>query len=75
MTQKQKTILGFVAGVTAGVSYGLNSLFGKPLLDGGMTMFINPVMHLDEPSPCYKPLGIQSSKFQFVEQMTLFRPN
>ncbi len=36
MTQKQKTVLGFAAGVTAGVSYGLNPLFGKPLLDGGV---------------------------------------
>ena len=34
MTKKQKTILGFAAGVAAGVSYGLNPLFGKPLLDG-----------------------------------------
>ena len=31
MTKKQKTILGFAAGVAAGVSYGLNPLFGKPL--------------------------------------------
>ena len=36
MTHKQKTILGFAAGVVAGVSYGLNPLFGKPLLDGGV---------------------------------------
>ena len=36
MTQKQKTVLGFAAGVAAGVSYGLNPLFGKPLLDGGV---------------------------------------
>lgn len=36
MTQKQKTFLGFAAGVAAGVSYGLNPLFGKPLLDGGV---------------------------------------
>ena len=36
MTKKQKTILGFAAGVAAGVSYGLNPLFGKPLLDGGV---------------------------------------
>ena len=36
MTHKQKTILGFAAGVAAGVSYGLNPLFGKPLLDGGV---------------------------------------
>ena len=36
MTKKQKTVLGFAAGVTAGVSYGLNPLFGKPLLDGGV---------------------------------------
>lgn len=37
MTQKiQNTIIGFAAGVLAGVSYGLNPLFGKPLLDGGV---------------------------------------
>ena len=36
MTQKRKTVLGFAAGVAAGVSYGLNPLFGKPLLDGGV---------------------------------------
>lgn len=37
MTQKiQNTIIGFAAGVAAGVSYGLNPLFGKPLLDGGV---------------------------------------
>lgn len=37
MTQKiRNTIIGFAAGVAAGVSYGLNPLFGKPLLDGGV---------------------------------------
>ena len=37
MTQKiQNTILGFAAGAAAGISYGLNPLFGKPLLDGGV---------------------------------------
>ncbi len=36
MTDRQKTIIGFAAGVAAGVSYGLNPLFGKPLLDGGV---------------------------------------
>lgn len=36
MTNRQKTIVGFSAGVAAGVSYGLNPLFGKPLLDGGV---------------------------------------
>ena len=36
MTKKQKTVLGFAAGVAAGVSYGLNPLFGKPLLDSGV---------------------------------------
>ena len=37
MTEKiQKTILGFAAGAAAGISYGLNPLFGKPLLDSGV---------------------------------------
>ena len=37
MTQKiQNTILGFAAGAAAGISYGLNPLFGKPLLDSGV---------------------------------------
>ena len=37
MTQNiRNTIIGFAAGVAAGVSYGLNPLFGKPLLDGGV---------------------------------------
>lgn len=37
MTQNTRnTIIGFAAGVLAGVSYGLNPLFGKPLLEGGV---------------------------------------
>lgn len=32
----QKTIIGFAAGAAAGISYGLNPLFGKPLLDSGV---------------------------------------
>jgi len=31
-----KKIAGYAAGMAAGVSYGLNPLFGKPLLDGGV---------------------------------------
>ncbi|MBR0309545.1 MAG: DMT family transporter [Paludibacteraceae bacterium] len=36
MANNKQTIIGFAAGVAAGVSYGLNPLFGKPLLDGGV---------------------------------------
>ena len=36
MTNRQRTIIGCVAGAAAGISYGLNPLFGKPLLDGGV---------------------------------------
>ena len=32
----RNTILGFAAGAAAGISYGLNPLFGKPLIDGGV---------------------------------------
>lgn len=32
----KRTMLGFAAGILAGVSYGLNPLFGKPLLEGGV---------------------------------------
>ena len=34
--ENKRTLLGFAAGIMAGVSYGLNPLFGKPLLDGGV---------------------------------------
>ena len=37
----KRTLIGFSAGVAAGISYGLNPLFGKPLLDGGV-----PVMSM-----------------------------
>lgn len=30
--------MGFLAGIIAGISYGLNPLFGKPLLDGGVSV-------------------------------------
>lgn len=33
---RRNTILGFAAGAAAGISYGLNPLFGKPLIDGGV---------------------------------------
>ncbi|MBR3710390.1 MAG: DMT family transporter, partial [Bacteroidales bacterium] len=36
MKSNKRTLLGFAAGIMAGVSYGLNPLFGKPLLDGGV---------------------------------------
>ena len=36
MTHFQRTFIGFAAGTAAGISYGLNPLFGKPLLDGGV---------------------------------------
>lgn len=32
----KRTLLGFAAGIMAGVSYGMNPLFGKPLLEGGV---------------------------------------
>ncbi|MBQ9296628.1 MAG: hypothetical protein IJ204_05475 [Paludibacteraceae bacterium] len=31
MTNRQKSFIGFIAGAAAGISYGLNPLFGKPL--------------------------------------------
>ena len=36
LKSNKRTLLGFAAGIVAGVSYGLNPLFGKPLLDGGV---------------------------------------
>lgn len=36
MKSNKRTLLGFAAGIMAGVSYGLNPLFGKPLLEGGV---------------------------------------
>jgi len=36
LKSNKRTFLGFAAGIMAGVSYGLNPLFGKPLLDGGV---------------------------------------
>ena len=32
----KRTLIGFIAGIMAGISYGLNPLFGKPLLEGGV---------------------------------------
>ena len=32
----RRTLVGFTAGIMAGISYGLNPLFGKPLLEGGV---------------------------------------
>lgn len=43
-------------------------LFG-PMFIAGIWLMIR------QPELLRKRLGIQSSKFQFVEQMTLFRPN
>lgn len=33
---QKRSLAGFAAGAAAGISYGLNPLFGKPLLDGGV---------------------------------------
>ncbi|MGN0189368.1 MAG: DMT family transporter [Candidatus Cryptobacteroides sp.] len=33
-----KTAAGYAAGILAGISYGLNPLFGKPLLEGGVSV-------------------------------------
>ncbi|MCR4859952.1 MAG: DMT family transporter [Bacteroidales bacterium] len=36
MTFNKSKVLGFAAGIAAGVSYGMNPLFAKPLLDAGV---------------------------------------
>lgn len=36
----RRTLIGFAAGIAAGVSYGMNPLFGKPLLDGGVPVLV-----------------------------------
>ena len=38
MEKSRNIIIGFAAGIAAGVSYGLNPLFGKPLLDSGVSV-------------------------------------
>lgn len=35
-----RKITGYAAGIAAGVSYGLNPLFAKPLMDGGMPVTV-----------------------------------
>ena len=37
---KKRTLIGFLAGAAAGISYGMNPLFGKPLLDGGVPVLV-----------------------------------
>jgi len=40
MTDKAKDhIIGYAAGIAAGVSYGFNPLFAKPLLDDGVSVY------------------------------------
>lgn len=36
--QSRDKLFGYMAGVAAGVTYGMNPLFGKPLLEGGMAV-------------------------------------
>ena len=36
----QRRITGYMAGIAAGVSYGLNPLFAKPLLDSGVPVLV-----------------------------------
>lgn len=41
LSYKQRRIVGYVAGIVTGVSYGMNPLFAKPLLENGVPV---PVM-------------------------------
>lgn len=38
-TRRLNSIAGYAAGIVAGISYGLNPLFGKNLLDGGVPVY------------------------------------
>lgn len=40
MSPKEKKLVGYVAGIVAGVSYGMNPLFGKPLMDEGVPVMV-----------------------------------
>lgn len=40
MSPKERILIGYVAGMVAGISYGMNPLFGKPLLDGGVPVMV-----------------------------------
>lgn len=40
MSPNEKKLVGYIAGIVAGVSYGMNPLFGKPLLDGGVPVMV-----------------------------------
>lgn len=37
---KERKLVGYVAGIVAGISYGMNPLFGKPLLDEGVPVMV-----------------------------------
>ena len=37
-TCRRNTILGYIAGIVTGVTYGLNPLFAKPLLEMGVSV-------------------------------------
>ena len=37
-TGRRNTILGYIAGIVTGVTYGLNPLFAKPLLEMGVSV-------------------------------------
>ena len=36
----RRRLLGYVAGITAGVSYGMNPLFGKALMESGVPVMV-----------------------------------
>ncbi|MBP5457370.1 MAG: DMT family transporter [Paludibacteraceae bacterium] len=38
MAGKGKMVMGYVAGLLAGMAYGVNPLFGKPLIDAGVSI-------------------------------------
>lgn len=40
MNPKERKLVGYVAGIVAGISYGMNPLFGKPLLDAGVPIMV-----------------------------------
>ena len=40
MSPKERKLVGYVAGMVAGISYGMNPLFGKPLLDEGVPVMV-----------------------------------
>jgi len=39
-TAKNKRLIGYIAGIAAGVTYGMNPLFGKPLIDSGVPVLV-----------------------------------